>query len=73
MKMKKLVKYCDEQYLILNTGKTKEMLIDFRKSHNVIQPLVIQNEQVETVWQYKYLGTIIDDKLSWKPNCHTRC
>ena len=52
------------------------MLIDFRKSHNVIQPLVIKNEQVETVSQYKYLGTIIDDKLSWKPNSHniyTRC
>ena len=68
----KLVKYCDEQNLVLNIKKTKELIIDFRKSHNTtrIQPLIINNQQIETVSHYKYLGTTIDNKLNWSKNCH---
>ena len=31
-------------------------------------PVQIGNEPIEQVEQYKYLGTIIDSKLSWKAN-----
>ena len=32
------------------------------------QPLVIDGDQVETVEEYKYLGTMIDSKLTWNSN-----
>ena len=43
--------------------KTKEMVIDSRKSSNIHECLKINNEQVETVNYYKYFGTTIDDIL----------
>ena len=64
------VNWCDMNYLDLNVGKTKEMIIDFRKENKVdFEPIVIKDESVEKVSKYKYLGMVIDDKLSWKENC----
>jgi hypothetical protein len=31
-------------------------------------PVKINNESVDIVHEYKYLGTVIDDKLNWVPN-----
>ena len=46
--------------LILNTSKTKEMIMDFhRKSFH--QPVINDGEEIEVVSSYKYL----DDKLDW--------
>lgn len=61
------VKWCDDNYLNLNVKKTKEMLIDFRKK-KCTQNLVIKEEQVEIVHDYKYLGVQIDDKISGTVN-----
>ena len=60
--------WCEKNDLGLNVPKTTEMIIDFRKSQNVIEPVVIKGEEVEQVDEYKYLGTIMDNKLSWNPN-----
>ncbi|XDV29127.1 hypothetical protein PO909_032280 [Leuciscus waleckii] len=51
--------------LILNTSKTKEMIVDFgrRKSHH--PPVVIEGEGIEVVQTYKYLGVHLDHKLDW--------
>ena len=40
------------------------MVIDFAKTKNELNPVVINNENVETVKEYKYLGFIVDDKLN---------
>ena len=50
--------------LILNTAKTKEMIIDFSRkpSH---QPITIDGETIEVVKTYKYLGVHLDNKLDW--------
>ncbi len=58
------VKWCDENYLNLNVKKTKEMVIDFRKKKSDLTPIVINGENVEFAENYKYLGNIINDKLS---------
>ena len=34
-------------------------------------PLCIHGDVIEQVHEYKYLGTIIDDKLCWKVNCQS--
>ncbi len=60
--------WCQNNYLVLNTKKTKEMIIDFRKKKTTFSPIVINGEEIEIVDEYKYLGTIIDSKLSFTDN-----
>ena len=69
----KLVSWCDSNHLDLNIKKTEEMIIDFRKEPNNIQPLTIKGEDVRIVNKYKYLGTTIDDKLNWSDNTDIIC
>ena len=49
----RFVKWCEENYLILNVSKTKEMITDFRRQKSTPTPLVINNETVEIVHTYK--------------------
>ncbi|XP_070175981.1 uncharacterized protein [Littorina saxatilis] len=64
----RFVGWCENNYLELNVGKTKEMIMDNRRGEHVHREIVIKGEVVEKVEQYKYLGVIIDNKLTWKPN-----
>ena len=60
------VNYCDTNFLELNVSKTKEMVIDFRTTHFCNpSPITLKGSDVERVTSYKYLGIVIDDKLSW--------
>lgn len=52
----------------LNVKKTKEMLVDFSSSPNIQQPPYINGELVESVSEYKYLSTIIDNKFGFNKN-----
>ena len=63
------VEWCQQTSLILNTTKTKEMIVDFRKvGIEEHEKLYIGGDDIERVSEYKYLGTIIDDKLNWNEN-----
>ena len=65
------VRWCEIHYLNLNVKKTKEMIIDFRSSHKYVpQQIVMNNECVERVCEYKYLGIVIGDKLKGSVNNH---
>ena len=55
----------ESNYLELNVKKTKEMIVDFRRTHCDHEPLVINNVAVDVVESYKYLGTMIDDKFTF--------
>ena len=57
--------WCSKKILHLNVSKTKEMCIDFRRNRTVISPIVINGEPVEQVDSFKYLGVILDEKLSF--------
>ena len=63
--LQSFVEYCDSNFLQLNTSKTKEMLIDFRRTSIAPLPVVIKGEEVERVHSYKYLGVTLNDVLSW--------
>ena len=54
--------------LHLNVQKTKEIIIDFRRGDVNHTPLFIHEQAIEHVHEYKYLGTLIDDKLRFNKN-----
>ena len=64
------VNWCDDNFLNLNVKKTKEMIVDFRRNKPKIENLCIKNDEVEIINKYKYLGVIIDDKLTGYDNAH---
>lgn len=70
-KVDDFVMWCKQMSLILNIKKTKEMIVDFRKKDNAILPLAIDQDDIEMVSNYKYLGTHIDKDFSWNTNTQT--
>lgn len=58
--------------LILNTKKTKEMIICRSKVTPTSDNITINGEKIDTVQQFKYLGTIITADMSFKTNCEAR-
>ncbi len=66
--IKKLMEWCTENNLALNIKKTKEVIIDFRRKQDVHSPLYINEETVERVSRFKFLGTHISEELTWTIN-----
>ena len=60
--------WCSDNCLEMNVSKTKEMIIDFRSGVHHPNPVNVMGQNIEIVHSYKYLGTIIDDKLRWDEN-----
>ncbi|TWW62608.1 hypothetical protein D4764_04G0012550 [Takifugu flavidus] len=56
-----------ENLLQLNVTKTKEMVVDFRKSKSPPSPVCISGKDVEIVPSYRFLGVQLD-KLEWSIN-----
>ena len=63
-----LNEWCEESFLEINVGKTKELVLDARKTKNIFVPVKVNNKPVEVVSNFKYLGTLIDNKLSFSDN-----
>ena len=57
--------WCNENYLNLNVSKTKEIIWDFRRHKADFIRMNINDMEVDVVHSYKYLGLVIDDKLSF--------
>uniref|UniRef100_A0AAR2LPB5 Reverse transcriptase domain-containing protein n=1 Tax=Pygocentrus nattereri TaxID=42514 RepID=A0AAR2LPB5_PYGNA len=64
----RLVSWCDDNNLILNTDKTKELIVDMRKERRPHRPLFIRELEVERVSSFKYLGVHISEDLTWSLN-----
>eukprot|EP00061_Rhincodon_typus_P013771 g40356.t1 len=60
-----LVTWCNENNLSLNVGKTKELIIDFRKKGGEQAPTYINRTEVERVKSNKFLSVMMTDDLSW--------
>ena len=68
--------WCKENYLDLNIVKTKEMVVDFRKKNPPVPELIIDDVAVERVAEYRYLGTVLDNNLTFDRNddtIHKKC
>jgi len=66
--VEKLTDWCADNSLHLNVKKTKDMIIDFKCNKSPVNPVIINDSHVQTVSEYKYLGTIIDNRLTWNSN-----
>ncbi|KAI3356050.1 hypothetical protein L3Q82_017163 [Scortum barcoo] len=63
------VDLCLWNNLQINAGKTKELVVDFRRrSHSPPAPVSIQGTDIDTVKSYKYLGVHLNDSLDWSDN-----
>ena len=62
-----LSKYFNNNLLTLNISKTKYMLFhSSRKTVPFHDDPMLQNNAVEKVNSFKYLGILLDETLSWK-------
>ncbi|KAK3562131.1 hypothetical protein QTP86_030129 [Hemibagrus guttatus] len=63
--IEQLAAWCSRNNLELNTLKTVEMIVDFRRNTPALPPLTIMNSTVPTVESFRFLGTTISqDHLS---------
>ena len=54
-------------------SKTKELFINFRRAKVNMDLIISMGQPMEMVVNYKYLGTIIDNKLDWSSNIEACC
>jgi len=66
--VKEVYAWCQDNYLELNVGKTKEMVIESGRERANVNELKIDGKTVERVSEQMYLGTLIDNKLSFNGN-----
>ena len=60
-----ITNWCDDNNLILNVSKTKELIVDFRTNKTPMEPLLINDTPVDTVTTFKFLGTYVTNDLTW--------
>ncbi len=63
--VKELAVWCSLRNLELNTLKTVEMIVDFRRNPPALPPLTIMNSTVTAVESFRFLGTTISQDLKW--------
>uniref|UniRef100_A0A8C9W5N2 Reverse transcriptase domain-containing protein n=1 Tax=Scleropages formosus TaxID=113540 RepID=A0A8C9W5N2_SCLFO len=64
--VKEVAVWCSHNNLELNTLKTVEMIVDFRRNTSALSPLTIMNSTVATVESFRFLGTTISQDLKWE-------
>ncbi len=64
-----LAEWCGANNLSLNVSKTKEVVVDFRRTNSIDHPpLTIDSSTVERVSSTKFLGVHIMEDLTWSTN-----
>ena len=60
--------WCKDNLLVLNSGKTKEIIFDTRKEKRTWESVKIDGAPIEKTSSIKYLGCQIDDRLNFSIN-----
>uniref|UniRef100_A0A673FHD0 Reverse transcriptase domain-containing protein n=1 Tax=Sinocyclocheilus rhinocerous TaxID=307959 RepID=A0A673FHD0_9TELE len=63
--VEQLAVWCSLNNLELNTLKTVEMIMDFRRNPPALPPLTIMDSTVTAVESFRFLGTTISQDLKW--------
>jgi hypothetical protein len=67
-RINRVVKFTEDEKMMLNFKKCKEMGIDFRKNKSLIPLLGVNGHVFERGKSYKLLDMWMDDNLKWKTN-----
>lgn len=75
MYIESLSSWFDSSFLELNVKKTKELCFEEGRARDtsLVRPVFINNEPVEQVDSFKYLGTVLDKKLSFSFHVDNVC
>jgi len=60
--------WCSLNNLTLNVTKTKELIFSNKRHNPICDKLTVNGKPVERVTHFKYLGTILDEKLNFEAN-----
>ncbi len=63
--VKELAVWCSLNNLELNTLKTVEMIVDFRRNPPALPPITIMKSTVTAVESFRFLSTTISQDLKW--------
>ncbi|KAL0188489.1 hypothetical protein M9458_015588, partial [Cirrhinus mrigala] len=63
--VKELAVWFSHNNLELNTLKTVEIIVDFRRNPPALSPLSLMDSTVATVETFKFLGSVISQDLKW--------
>jgi len=72
-KMTKVMDWLTKNKLSLNISKTKHMLITNKHVSTESFVINVNRNRIERTVTYKYLGVIVDEKLTWKEHCKQLC
>ncbi|KAK3572527.1 hypothetical protein QTP86_034317 [Hemibagrus guttatus] len=64
----RLVSWCSMNNLELNSLKTVEMIVDFRKNPAPLPPVILCDSLVSSAESFHFLGTTITKELKWEQN-----
>ncbi|KAI4880794.1 hypothetical protein NFI96_001798 [Prochilodus magdalenae] len=70
-KLQRLTDWCRTNNVFLNVDKTKEMVVDFRRTRRDHSPIHIDGSTVEIVKSNKFLGVHLAEDLTWSLNTST--
>ena len=60
-----MTSWCQDNSLLLNVAKTKELIVDYRRLQGEHAPIHIGGTAVERVKSFRFLGINISEDLSW--------
>ena len=71
--MTNVIDWLTANKLLLNISKTKYMLISSKHVSTESFVINVNTNRIERTLTYKYLGVIVDEKLTWKEQCKQMC
>ena len=66
-------KWCTDRALSVNPSKTEMLLFTRKYKPDYIRPIWFYGRELELNTQVKYLGVILDPKLTWKLHVDAKC
>lgn len=64
----RLRKWNEGNNLTINVTKTKDLVVDFQRKIMTLNPIRINNQEIEIVSSQKFLGTYIQNTCKWDEN-----